>query len=81
VEMINGRPSQDLFCSYFFNNGTINFDELQNRIDVSGCHYFSGKVRDGLCHGEGKQWLSNGRIFIGVFQFDKMLQGNMYEID
>ena len=80
MRMADGRPAQNEFCTYFTKNHTMNIDEKQEMEDFSGCQYFSGRVRDALQHGEGRQWMSNARMFIGTFQNDRMHEGTLYEI-
>ena len=37
-------------------------------------------MQQALPHGEGKRWLSNGRIFIGDFYRNRMNSGKLYEM-
>jgi hypothetical protein len=66
--MIDGRPADSSFYTEFFLNGcTMNVESLKTSTDVSGYQYRSSRVQQALSHGEGKEWLSNGRIFIGDY--------------
>ena len=66
--MIDGRPADSSFYTHFFPNGyTSNVESLKTSTDVSGYQYRSSRVQQALPHGEGKEWLSNGRMFIGDY--------------
>jgi hypothetical protein len=64
--MIDGRPADSSFYTHFFNDGnTRNVESLKTSTDVSGYQGRSSLVQQVLSHGEGKLWLTNGRMFIG----------------
>jgi hypothetical protein len=66
--MIDGRPADSSFYTLFFPNGyTRNVESLKTSTDVSGYQYRSSRVQQALSHGEGKDWLTKGRIFIGDY--------------
>jgi hypothetical protein len=66
--MIDGRPADSSFYTHFSKNGfTFNVESLKTSTDVSGYQYKSSRVQQALSHGEGKEWLSYGRIFIGDY--------------
>ena len=66
--MIDGRPADSSFYTVFSKNSyTLKVESLKTSTDVSGYQFRSSRVQQALPHGEGKQWLTNGRIFIGEF--------------
>ena len=66
--MIDGRPADSSFFTQFFNNGaTRNVESLKTSTDVSGYQFRSSRVQQALSHGEGKEWLTKGRMFIGDY--------------
>jgi len=66
--MIDGRPADSSFYTAFFPNCcTLNVESLKTSTDVSGYQIKSSRVQQALSHGEGKMWLSKGRIFIGDY--------------
>ncbi len=66
--MIDGRPADSSFYTGFFPNGyTRNVESPKTSTDVSGYQFRSSRVQQALSHGEGKEWLSKGRIFIGDY--------------
>jgi len=79
--MIEGRPADSHYHTEFFSNGyTRNIESLKTSTDVSDYQIISSQVQQALRHGEGKQWLSNGRIFIGDFYCNRMNSGKLYEM-
>ena len=79
--MIEGRPADSHYCTEFFNNGTSrNVESLKTSTDVSDYQCISSQVQKAWPHGEGKLWLTNGRIFIGDFFINKMNSGKLYEM-
>jgi len=79
--MIEGRPADSHYFTEFFINGTSrNVESLKTSIDVSDYQFISSQVQQSLPHGEGKLWLTNGRIFIGDFYCNKMNSGKLYEM-
>ena len=79
--MIEGRPADSHYYTEFFINGsTRNIESLKTSTDVSDYQLISSQVQQALAHGEGKQWLTNGRIFIGDFYRMRMNSGKLYEM-
>ncbi len=79
--MIDGRPADKHFASYFFKNGVSRYiDQYSYKTDVSRLPLCSLKLEKALWHGKGKIWLTDGRVFIGDFHQDKLKQGKLYEI-
>jgi hypothetical protein len=79
--MIDGRPADSSFYTAFFNNFlTRNVESLKTLTDVSGYQLRSSRVQQALSHGEVKEWLTKGRIFIGDFYRNRMLSGKLYEM-
>ena len=66
-KMINGRPADNSYCSYFNYDDHSHFVEsLEKKTDVSGWQCYSGQVnKEKQSHGFGKYWDDNGNIFIG----------------
>ena len=66
--MLNGRPADTSFYTFFYPNGVkYNVNSLNKLTDVTGWQYSSSKLLNALAHGQGKTWLPNGKIFIGDF--------------
>ncbi len=66
--MIDGRPADSSFYTIFLPNGYTRYVEsLKTSTDVSGYQFISSRVQQALSHGEGKQWLTKGRMFIGDY--------------
>jgi hypothetical protein len=66
--MIDGRPADSSFYTHFFYNGAnLYVDSLKTSTDVSGYQFRSSRVQQALSHGEGKEWLTKGRMFIGDY--------------
>jgi hypothetical protein len=66
--MIDGRPADSSFFTGFLKNGyTLNIESLKTLTDTSGYQYRSSRVQQAFADGEGKEWLTNGRIFIGDY--------------
>jgi hypothetical protein len=79
--MIDGRPADSSFYTQFsYNRLKLIVESLKTSIDVSGYQYRSSRVQQAVPHGEGKEWLSNGRIFIGDFKETRMHSGKIYEM-
>jgi hypothetical protein len=79
--MIEGRPADSHYYTQFFSNGiTRNIESLKTSTDVSDYQFISSQMQQALPHGEGKQWLTNGRIFIGDFYRMRMNSGKLYEM-
>jgi hypothetical protein len=79
--MIEGRPADSHYCTEFFINGiSRNVESLNTSTDVSNYQLISSQVQQALPHGEGKLWLTNGRIFIGDFYRNRMNSGKLYEM-
>jgi len=79
--MIEGRPADSHYYTEFSKNGTQkNVESLKTSTDVSDYQLISSQVQQALPHSEGKQWLTNGRIFIGDFYRRRMNSGKLYEM-
>ena len=79
--MIDGRPADSHYCTEFFENGfTRNVESLKTSTDVSGYQCISSQMQQAEAHGEGKRWLTKGRMFIGDFYRYKMYSGKLYEM-
>ena len=66
--MIDGRPADSSFYTGFLENGITRYVEsLKTSTDVSGYQCLSSRVQQALSHGEGKEWLTKGRMFIGDY--------------
>jgi len=79
--MIEGRPADSHYYTQFSSNGSQkNVESLKTSTDVSDYQIISSQVQQALPHGEGKQWLTNGRIFIGDFYHRRMNSGKLYEM-
>ena len=79
--MIDGRPADSHYYTQFSNNGvTRNVESLKTSTDVSGYQGISSRMQQAEPHGEGKMWLTKGRIFIGEFYRYKMHSGKLYEM-
>ena len=73
--MIDGRPADSSFFTHFSKNGlTLNVESLKTSTDVSGYQYRSSRVQQALSHGEGKEWLTNARMFIGLLASQNALR-------
>ena len=79
--MHEGRPADNFFYTVFLQDGATKFtDSLNKATDCSGNLSSLSKIKQCLWHGEGKIYLTNGRIFIGNFNTHKMSDGKMYEM-
>ena len=79
--MIDGRPADSHYYTSFSNNGvTRNVESLKTSADVSGYQFRSSRMQQAEAHGEGKVWLTKGRIFIGDFYRYRMHSGKLYEM-
>jgi hypothetical protein len=79
--MIEGRPADSHYFTQFSSNDSKkNVESLNTSTDVSDYQYISSQMQQALPHGEGKQWLTNGRIFIGDFYRNRMNSGKLYEM-
>ena len=79
--MIDGRPADSHYYTEFFSNGnTRNVESLKTSTDVSSYQVISSQMQQAEPHGEGKRWLTKGRIFIGDSYRFKMHSGKLYEM-
>lgn len=79
--MLEGRPADSCFKSNFHPDGSkTNFDLFDLETDVSDWQQCSLQSKEGYSHGQGKYWLTKGRIFIGDIYLNKMNAGKLYEM-
>ena len=79
--MIDGRPGNRHFATYFFpDRYFLNVNSKSTETDVSYCQYFSGQLYNGVRQGQGIQWMSDARIFIGDWVKGSMNMGKLYQV-
>lgn len=81
-QMIKGRPADFSFRTEFFPMAsyTRHIDSLTHYSSVRGMQGWTSQIQDGAPQGHGKIWLSHGRIFIGNFEYSKMKEGKLLEL-
>ena len=80
--MHNGRPLDKSYATFFNSKGYTQCAFLfRCETDVSGWQYYSGQVnKEGTRNGRGKEWMDDGSIEIGRYEYNNYVEGRRYEL-